>query len=94
MMEGVSEPFRISACPLSPDCGWHPDYPEDYQDPPWVPTGNMQADEKSFGAIVISARSEAIKRVLNDHLASHSLDLRFEWGPGSLRRVTPGQIDS
>ena len=73
-------PHRISACPFGNDCDWTPAYPKGYKDPPWERTGIPSVDEERFGDIVIPARAAAIRKSLNDHLASHGFaDLRFEW---------------
>ena len=75
-------PHRISACPFGNDCDWTPSYPKGYKDPAWERTGIPSVDEERFGSTVIPARAAAIRKSLNDHLASHGFaDLRFEWQP-------------
>jgi hypothetical protein len=67
-------PHRISACPFGNDCDWHYGYPDGYADPPWDGT------TAGFRDVVLPARTAAIRKSLNDHLASHGFaDLRFEW---------------
>jgi hypothetical protein len=58
-------PHRISVCPFGNDCGWMPEYPKGYRDPPWERTGIPSVDEERFGKIVLPARAAAFTESLN-----------------------------